>query len=334
MATTTVSPRKRLRRTLHVLWWTLLILFPLVVALVAYALLRPLSLLWTAAQVRLLLAGVHSRYTEVPVGNVGKVRVHYFEGGSGTPLVLVHGLGGRAEDWTNLMPQLVRDHHHVYALDLPGYGRSQWPKNAQYSIPELAGAVEAFLNKKSLAQTDLGGWSMGGWIALRVALDEPQRIRRLIVFDSAGFKWDMTWDKTLFEPDTPQKLRALDNLLMPTPPPMPPAFIQRAIFRYVGRHGWVVRRNMDALLTQRDLLDGQLGALKMPVLVVWGRQDYLIPISVGEQMHKAVRQSELEIFDGCGHLAPEMCAGRIGPVVKGFLDEPSPIAGRTAEIPH
>lgn len=332
MATVTISPRQRLRRTLRILRWTLLILFPLVVSLIAFTLLRPLSLLWTAVQVRLLLEGIHSDYTEIPFGNAGQVRVHYFEGGTGEPLVLVHGLGGRADDWESLIPQLVRDHHHVYALDLPGYGRSEWPKSAQYSIPEFAGAVEAFMNNQHLTRADLVGWSMGGWIVMRVALDEPQRIRRLIVFDSAGLKFNLTWDTSLFAPDTPEKLRALDDLLMPTPAPPMPGFVERGIFRYAARHGWVVRRNMDSLLTQKDLLDGQLGALRMPMLIVWGKQDRLIPVATGEAIHKDVPQSELEIFDGCGHLAAEQCAARIGPVVKGFLDEASPIPGRRAEI--
>lgn len=332
MATTTVSPKQRLRRTLRILRITLLILGPLVAALVAFALLRPLSLLWTVAQLRLLAAGIHSETTEIPYAGHEKVRVHYYEGGDGRPLVLVHGLGGRSEDWTNLMPALVRDHHHVYALDLPGYGRSEWPKDAQYSIPEQAGAVEAFLDNIHLEQTDLGGWSMGGWIAMRVALDQPQRFRRLMVFDTAGVKFSMLWNPALFAPETPEQLRDLNNLLMPTPPRPVPGFVARAIFRYEDRHGWVVRRNMDSMLSQKDLLDGKLGALKMPMLIVWGKQDYLIPVAAGEEIHREAPQSELEIFDGCGHLAPEMCAPRLEPVVKGFLDEASPIAGRRAEI--
>jgi pimeloyl-ACP methyl ester carboxylesterase len=89
---------------------------------------------------------------------------------------------------------------------------------------------------------------------------------------------------------------------------------------------------MDSMLTRRDLLDGKLGALKMPVLILWGKQDHLIPVSEGEAIHHAIPQSEMQIFDGCGHLLPEQCAARVGPVVKGFLDEKSPIGGARAVI--
>jgi pimeloyl-ACP methyl ester carboxylesterase len=310
----------------------LLVILVLVAALIVFAWEWPLALLVAAVQARLRIDGIRSEYTRIPFGSDGTVRVHYFVGGSGSPVVLVHGLGGRAEDWANLMPQLVRDHHRVYALDLPGYGRSDWPRDAQYSIRELAGAVEAFMDNQHVQHSDLGGWSMGGWIAMRVALDEPQRVRRLMVFDSAGIRFNLDWDTAIFEPNTPEKLRALDDLLTPAPPPRVPGFIASAIFRYVDRHGWVVRRNMDSMLSLKDLLDGQLGGLKMPVLIVWGRQDHLIPYTVGEQMHHDIPQSEFETFDGCGHLAASQCAARVGPVVTGFLDETHPMAGRQAEI--
>jgi hypothetical protein len=133
----------------------------LLVFIVTFAFVRPLTVLWFATQTRLLLEGIHSNYTDISYAGNPHVRIHYYAGGSGSPVVLVHGLGGRAEDWANLMPQLVRDHHRVYALDLPGYGRSDWPPNAAYSIAEESGAVEAFLDNRHLAQTDLAGWSMG-----------------------------------------------------------------------------------------------------------------------------------------------------------------------------
>jgi pimeloyl-ACP methyl ester carboxylesterase len=332
MATTAAAPQRR-RRLWRVLRWLLLVVMPLLAALIFFALLRPLTLLVTATQVRLWFDGIHSEYMDIPFAGSGRVRVHYFEGGSGDPVVLVHGLGGRAEDWANLMPLLVRDHHRIYALDLPGYGRSAWPRNASYSIAEESRAVEAFMDQLRLAHTDLAGWSMGGWIAMQVALDQPQRIRRLIIFDSAGITFNLNWNTALFEPDTPLKLHDLDDLLWPTPAPPVPGFIQHAIFRYVAQHGWVVRRNMESMLTGKALLDNRLGALKMPMLIVWGQQDHLIPVSVGEQIHRDVPQSEMEVFVGCGHLAAEQCAGRLAPVVNGFIDEPMPIPGREAVVP-
>lgn len=332
MATAATPARKRIRPAWRVLRWVLPAILLLLIALAVFAWMQPLTLLWSVAQARLFLDGIHSEYTVIPLAGSGRVRIHYYVGGDGPPVVLVHGLGGRAEDWVNLMPQLIRDHHRAYALDLPGYGRSDWPSMAKYSAAEHAAAVEAFLDDRKLEQIDLGGWSMGGWVAMRVALDQPQRIRRLMVFDSAGIRFPLNWDTTLFEPDTPAKLKDLDDLLMPTPPPHVPGFIARSIFRYVELHGWVVRRNMESLLSGVDLLDGQLSALKMPMLIVWGKQDYLIPPTVGEEIHREVPQSELEVFDGCGHLAAGQCAAQIGPVVKGFLDEASPMGGRTAEI--
>lgn len=332
MATAARAPERTRHRGRRALLRGLVGFLVLLVALLVYAFVEPLTVLVAAAQVRLFFAGIHSETTDIPYAG-HPTRIHYYAGGSGSPVVLVHGLGGRAEDWVNLMPPLVRDHHRVYALDLPGYGRSDWPTGAHYSIAEQAGAVESFMNNRRLDHADLGGWSMGGWIAMRVALAEPQRIRRLMIFDSAGTRFDVGFDPALFEPDTPAKLQALDNLLMAGPAPHVPGFIQRAVFRFVKKHGWVVRRNMDSLLTGADLLTAQdLSQLKMPMLIVWGKEDHLIPLAVGEQIHKDVPQSELEIFDGCGHLAAGQCAAKVAPVVKGFLDEAAPIPGRTAEI--
>lgn len=294
MATTAATPRKSSHRIRRSFGWALVVVAALVVAVMIFAALRPLTLLVYAAQARLLMAGIHSDQTHISYAGLADIRIHYYAGGTGSPVLLVHGLGGRAEDWATLMPRLVRDHHRVYALDLPGYGRSDWPRDAKYSIAEEAAAVQAFMKDRHLTQLDLGGWSMGGWVAMRVALDQPQQIRRLMIFDSAGIRFPLNWDVSLFEPSTPAKLRALDDLLMPTPPPNVPGFIARSIFRYVNLHGWVVKRNMDSMLTGADLLDGRLGALKMPMLIVWGKQDHLIPYTVGQQIHKDVPQSELK----------------------------------------
>lgn len=293
-----------------------------------YAWLRPLELLATLIQIKLRFDGIRSEYV-----NVDGYRIHYFTGGAGEPIVLVHGLGGRAEDWINLMPQLVRGGRRIYALDLLGYGRSARPRNADYSIPEEARIVENFIATQHLEQSDLAGWSMGGWIALRVALDQPALVRRLIVYDSAGLRFALPFDVALFWPENAARLAKLNDLLSPGRGPHIPAFIEDDLLRSIRRNGWVPQRSVQSMMTGQDLLDGKLSQLKMPLLIVWGRQDQITPLSVGYAIHAETPQSVLEIYDGCGHLAPRDCTDRIGPNTLRFLKAEPPLAPQVIEIP-
>lgn len=308
--------------------WMLLggsIFVTVLVACVVYGFLHPLRLANEAVDVRLEWAGIHSRYV-----TVDGYRIHYYEGGLAAtggrpPVVLVHGLGGYAEQWADLMVQLVKAHRRVYAMDLLGYGKSAKPVDAAYSVPEEAGIVKGFLRAKKIGGYDLVGWSMGGWVATQVALDPSQagRVRKLVLMDSAGLKYKPDWNTNLFVPDTPAKLKALDKLLFVKPPALP-GFVRRAVIREALREGWVIQRSMHSMLTGLDLEDGRLGELRMPVLIVWGSDDRIIPLSVGERMHEAIPQSEMDVFEGCGHLGPVQCAGRIGPKMIGFLGGKTP----------
>ena len=98
-------------------------------------------------------------------------RVHYNADGpeDGPVVVLVHGLGGRAEDWRNLAPYLAKAGYRVYMPDLLGYGRSEKPADFSYSVHDEAAVVVGFMDALGLKQVDLGGWSMGGWIVQVVA---------------------------------------------------------------------------------------------------------------------------------------------------------------------
>ena len=160
-------------------------------------------------------------------------RMHYYVDGpiDGRVIVLVHGLGGRSEDWSSLEPYLEGEGFRVYMPDLPGYGNSEQPADFSYSVPDEAAAVVGFLDALGLKQVDLGGWSMGGWIAQLVALGHPERVGRLMLFDSAGLYEKPAWDTRLFTPQTPEELDQLDALLMPKPPKVP-GFIAQDILRH------------------------------------------------------------------------------------------------------
>jgi len=306
----------------------LLVLVCFAIGVVLLVCLRPLEVALAALQVKLRLDGISSRYADVD-----GYQIHYFEGGSGPPIVLIHGLGSRAEDWANIMPQLVKGGRHVYAIDMLGYGRSSRPQDGAYSVRQEAGIVEKFIASQNLDRTDLGGWSMGGWVAMRVALDEPDRVRRLAIYDSAGLRFDLPFKVSLFWPDDPQTLTALNDLLSPGRGAELPGILQRDILRLVRRNGWIVQRSMNSMLTGVDLMDGNLGGLKMPVLIVWGKNDQLTPVSLAYIFHQQMPESVLEIYDGCGHLAPRECAARIGPNTLEFLRAEPPMGPQVKEIP-
>jgi pimeloyl-ACP methyl ester carboxylesterase len=263
------------------------------------------------------LSGASSRSVQV-----ASHRVHYMVEGpaAGPVVVLVHGLGGHAEDWRNLAPYLAQAGFRVYMPDLPGYGRSEQPADFSYSVPDEAEAVVGFFDALGLKQVDLGGWSMGGGIVQHLAFRHPERVRRLMLFNSVGIYTKPAWDTRLFTPDTPAELDQLEALLMPNPRPVP-GFVARDILRISRRNAWVIHRAMATMLTGRDATDALLPRLKMPVLIVWGSEDRLLPLSLGEKMHLLVPQSKLEVIPGCGHLAPVQCAGQIGPRVVEFVKQ-------------
>jgi len=276
---------------------------------------RPVTYFNQLMYARMCLAGFESKTVTVE-GH----RVHYLAKGlaSGPVVVLVHGLGGRAEDWRNLAPWLAKAGYRVYMPDLVGYGRSQRPSDFSYSIPDEAGVVVGFLDAMGLKQVDLGGWSMGGWIVQRVASEHPEQVRRLILFDSAGLYAKPDWDTGLFTPKTPAELDQLDVLLFPHPPTVP-GFVARDILRVSRKNALVIHRALATMLTGKDATDALLPELKMPVLLVWGSEDKITPLRHGEKMHQLVPQSELDVFPGCGHMAPVECTGEIGPKVVEFV---------------
>lgn len=279
--------------------------------------LRPVSYFNAEMYAREMLTGVESHAVAVQGHSV-----HYLAEGpaSGKPVVLVHGLGGRAEDWRNLAPYLAKAGFRIYMPDLLGYGRSEEPENFSYTVRDEAAAVIGFMDALGLKQVELGGWSMGGWIVQLVAAGSPGRIERLMLFDSAGLDLQPDWDTRLFTPISAEQLAELDALLMPHPPPVP-GFVARDILRLSHEHGWVIQRAMAAMLTGHDVTDGVLPQLKMPMLIVWGALDHITPLDEGQKMHLLAPQSELEVIAGCGHLAPVQCAGEIGPKVIAFAEQ-------------
>jgi pimeloyl-ACP methyl ester carboxylesterase len=291
--------------------------------------------LWVSDQqvrYRLWREGVKSEYVEA-----GGYSLHYLEAQpvdgthGGVPLVLVHGLGDRAESWGAMMPALAAQGFHVYAPDLLGYGRSPKP-DVDYSISLEEQTVVQFMRAMRVPRADVGGWSMGGWIAMKLAIDHPEMVDRLAIYDSAGIYFPMKWSPDLFMPTTISGVDALVSALSPQPRVLP-NFVARAAVRRLQGNAWVVRRSMAAMTNGKDLLDFRLYKITQPMLIVWGSKDALIPLSTGEAIHKSVPQSVLNVIEGCGHMAAAECSRPVIESTVNFLKAEPPMEGGEKTFP-
>jgi pimeloyl-ACP methyl ester carboxylesterase len=321
MATSTVGTSPKKSRILRKTLITLVVLLAIAAAVFFW---RP-TLLGTIAQ----------RYTAWRIGfanhevMLGQYRIHYMVAGEGKPLVLVHGLAGSAENWLALVPEFTRNGYKVYALDLLGYGRSQQP-DVDYSIALETGILRQFLDSQKLTQVDLAGWSMGGWISLKFAAEHPERVHRLILMDSAGLLFDAK-NASALRPKTEAELAHMWEVLTPHPQPIP-GYVARDILRRFAINDWVVGRALDSMRAGRDVMDGKMQTVTMPVLIIWGKQDVLTPLFIGDRMHAAMPQSLLDIYDDTGHLAPTDRAQQVSKSVVAFLKADPPMAAGAKEI--
>ena len=263
--------------------------------------------------------GIHSEYVATPEG-----RIHYFEGepavpGGGVPLVLVHGLGDRAEAWTPMMVALKKAGFHVYALDLLGYGRSPKPADADYSITQQEELVVQFIQALGLQKPNIAGWSMGGWVTLKLAIQYPELVDRVVIYDAAGIQFQRDYPNSVFHVTNEQELARLAHLLEPSGKPLP-GFVAKDALRKFADQQWVIDRGIASMVSAKDALDDHMYLMKNPLLIVWGNEDLLLPLtSVGEKFHALDPQSDLAVIDGCGHLVPAVCTGRAAKVTTDFL---------------
>jgi pimeloyl-ACP methyl ester carboxylesterase len=257
-------------------------------------------------------------------------RIHYYEslppnGSPGIPLILIHGLASRGEDWAPMIPNLTAAGFHVYVPDLLGHGRSAKPDVA-YSVSLEEGVVVDFMHAVGLPHADVDGWSMGGWIAAKIALDHPDMVDRLVLDDSAGLTFQPSFERTAFVPTDAAGLARLQALLTPHPTALPP-FVMHASLRKIASNRKIVQQSMDSMESGADLLDSRLASITQPTLIVWGAEDRLIPLSVGQHMHQLIPSSALQLVPKCGHLAPNECSGEVWAGTVMFLKANPPIRG-------
>ena len=250
-------------------------------------------------------------------------RLHYVDAGSGSVVVLLHGLADDVGVWESVMPALA-ERHRVIALDQIGFGRSDKPL-LSYRAGTFVDFLDGFLNELKIDRASLVGNSLGGWIAANFALAHPERIDRLVLCDAAGYA---AVPKTM-DP------RALNALRLASREDIrylgPLTFHNKRFYedvdlafkqRVTTGDNYTVNQLLESMIRGEDVLDGRMGAIHKPTLIVWGREDKLIPLNFAERFHKEITGSRLEVIDNCGHMPHVECADKFNhALLKFFGDE-------------
>src|SRR5215213_6118962 len=263
--------------------------------------------------------------------------VRYLSAGEGPPLVLLHGAGDNSLDWRWVMPSLAAT-HRVYAPDLPGSPDSARPA-ADYSPAFFVRFTAAFVDALQIGPATFVGNSLGGLIALRLALSESDRVRALVLVDGAGLGsainplFTSVNVSLLGEAAMPfwrtragayQRAWGRTALLFAHPPGSVPREWLAEQCRLAQSPGYLeahlsVLRAIVSPLGQREVLVDRLPSLKVPTLVVWGERDRVLPQSQARDAVTHLPEGSLSLIPNCGHMPHVECPDRFLGALEGFL---------------
>ena len=254
----------------------------------------------------------------------------YLEGGDPAKplLLLVHGFAGDKDNWSMIAPYLTRD-YHVIAPDLPGFGENERNPDLAYDLQAQTARLKAFADTLGLQRPHVAGNSMGGWIALRYAIDHPAALASLILLDNAGVNGanESELQKQAADEDyNPLILASLEDAdrlvaMVVHKPPFIPARLKPVLYA----DGLKYRDQLDKIFwiiatEGRDHpLNGRLGEVKVPTLIIWGRHDQLLDVSCVPVLEAGIAGSESHIFEHVGHVPMIEDPKATAAVMKGFL---------------
>lgn len=233
-------------------------------------------------------------------------KIRYLEAGDASKptVILLHGLGGNAESWQLNMTPLSQN-YHVIAPDQLGFGKSDKPP-LKYRIGTYVDFLDKFMAELKIEKAHLVGNSMGGWITALFAVKYPARVVRIILVDAAGLlpkEIDLARIYDLNN-STRDEIRAnLKRILYN------PAFANNEAVvdqfltqRVLAGDSGTINSLIESIKRKEDFVDAELVKIKKPTLIIWGKQDGLLPESDGQKFNKGIAGSQYIVFDQCGHV--------------------------------
>lgn len=269
------------------------------------------------------------------------IPLNFESSGSGRPLLALHGYGASLFSWRHL-PLALPD-RRVIRIDFPGHGRSPPRLDNHYRLADHARAVLEFIESQGLEDFDLVGHSMGGGVALMIAVDFMERrrnsIRSLTLVDGLALPQRIPW---LLQPAFSPRLGSFLTSLLP------PRLIVRAVLRFAFYDGRRITEEMvrtyaknleseegrhASLETARQMIPDDLEGtiekyrqLTLPALLIWGRRDRIVPLAIGIKLNALIQGSKLILVDDCGHIPQEERPDVTLRAIAEFLSRVSPVA--------
>jgi pimeloyl-ACP methyl ester carboxylesterase len=269
-------------------------------------------------------AGVEPRYQ-----TADGVRIRYVRRGQGPPVLLLHGIAASLYTWKDVLPALAAD-HDVIALDLPGFGGSDVPEPLD-GAREVR-AVLAFLEGLGLARVSVVGNSLGGAIAVALAGQEPARVDRLVLIDSAGYNFA--------QGDRPWMLRAVGSVPLGLTKALPVRPLVALALRQIFHDRRLVTparidevaaplerpgaagATRGILLSSNSLgLPGLVRRVRAPTLVLWGRYDQWVSPNDAQRFAADIPGARVEMLEA-GHMPQEERPQETAALIEAFLDAP------------
>ena len=273
----------------------------------------------------------HQRWVEVD-GTPANV----IELGSGPPLLFVHGLAGRWQNWLENIPAFART-HRVVAVDLPGFGASPLPRG-EISIPGYARFLERLCGAMRIDAAAVVGNSMGGYVAAELAISSPQRVERLMLVSAAGITAEylrrdriMTgarvvaalWTRTAARHESLAKrpgLRRIGLGFVARHPDRLSAPLAHELMQGAGKPGFLPA--MEAILAHR--ISERLPRIACPTFVLWGEDDRVIPARDAQRFGELIPDARVLVLPDTGHVAMLERPARFNALLEEFLADRPP----------
>jgi pimeloyl-ACP methyl ester carboxylesterase len=296
-------------------------------AVAAKLLSRPQDVSWPDS-IDLIYHAEHSWFT-----NIDGVRVHYQEAGDdkAPPMILIHGFISSTLVWNETFLLLADAGFRVIALDLPGYGYSDKPRDGEYTIESQARAVLGLMDRLKIEKAIIVGASYGGAVAAAVALDHPERVDHLVLIGAVTN-------------DEPKKMKLMRIVRLPLIGDIATPLFLGSLWMLRKRTAHVYRRlgipiNENKLAARHHLLTNALthramirtvrrwsanrisrlaSLIRRPTLLVWGEEDSHLPLSNAFRLRDAIPNARLIVFRKCGHLPQQEYPEKFVDVVSAF----------------